>query len=114
MTLSFHGYNYICISVFGKFKGLKQLLPVVIDKFILYFTSNYKVVNQYVDILGFSKLKKTTLTFRYVAQSLSKAQNKYPQCWVVEPVHEFKSIKILQMRCMFSVVPTLITAGVFW
>ena len=61
MTLSFHGYNYICISVFGKFKGLKQLLPVVIDKFILYFTSNYKVVNQYVDILGFSKLKKQHL-----------------------------------------------------
>ena len=62
----------------------------------------------------FLNLKKTTLTFKYVAQSLSKAQNKYPQCWVVVPAHEFKGIKILQIRCMVSVVPTLGTVGVFW
>ena len=39
MTLSFHVFNYVCIRVFGKFKGLKQLLPVVIDKLILSFIS---------------------------------------------------------------------------
>ena len=65
------------------------------------------------DLMNLKK-KKLTLTFKYVAHSLSKAQNKYPQCWVVVPAHEFKSIKILHMRCMFSVVPTLGTVDVSW
>ena len=60
----------------------------------------------------FKKKKKLTLTFKYVAHSLSKAQNKYPQCWVVVPAYEFKGIKILQMRYRFRVVPTLGTVDV--
>ena len=78
MTLSFHGYNYICISVFGKFKGLKQLLPVVIDKFILYFTSNYKVVNLYVDILGFSKVKKNNTYVQICGSKLVQSTEQAP------------------------------------
>ena len=37
----------------------------------------------------------SALTFEDVAESLSKAQDNHPQCWVVVPAHELESIEVL-------------------